>query len=113
MAMEVHAGHHLRLRRPSFPELPWRRILVATAVALVVIAAIPGLRRAAARVVGDVIVFVATPIAPSIAGFAQLPGVTQLVAADGSPIGDLGADGLRDRQPVALSSLPEHVRNAV
>jgi penicillin-binding protein 1A len=84
-----------------------------SAVVLIVIGAVAPLRRAVSLALGDAIVFVLTPFAPSVSSFAQLPGVTRLLAKDGSVIGDLGADGLQQRDPVKLSALPDHVRDAV
>jgi penicillin-binding protein 1A len=92
---------------------PWRRIFLVSAIVLIVVGTVEPLRRAVSLAIGDVIVFVLTPFAPSVDGFAQLPGVTRLVAKDGSVIGDLGADGLQQRDPVALAALPDHVRDAV
>jgi membrane peptidoglycan carboxypeptidase len=91
---------------------PWRRIIAASAVALAAIIFIPPLRTFTSRVVGNVVLFVLAPFAPATADFSKLPSGTQLIAADGSTIGELGEGGLRAREPVALASLPEHVRNA-
>ncbi len=80
---------------------------------LLLIGTIAPLRRAVSLALGDVIVFVLTPVAPSVAGFDELPGGTRLLAKDGSVIGDLGEDGLQQRDPIKLAALPDHVRNAV
>jgi penicillin-binding protein 1A len=42
-----------------------------------------------------------------------VPHATELVAADGSVMGDLGPDGFRKTEPVKLAVVPKHVRNAV
>lgn len=114
--MAVHAGnlqHRRSFHLPDWRGLRWRRILAAVAVFLVLTALVAPLRRAVALVIGDVVLFVATPFAPKTADFSKLPGATQLVAADGSVIGDLGTDGLRRTEPVALAALPDRVKNAV
>jgi penicillin-binding protein 1A len=110
--------------RPSFPDFmenvvrrlrrwPWRRILAATAAAILAVAVVPPLRRAVSLAIGDVVLFVASPFAPKIADFNQLPTSTRLTAADGSVIGDIGSGGLKDTRPIALRDVPVRVRNAV
>ncbi len=91
----------------------WRRLLAIFLTALLAIVAIPPLRRAVSLAVGDVMLFVAAPFAPKIADFNQLPTSTRLTAADGSVIGDIGPGGLKDTKPVALSTIPVRVREAV
>jgi len=87
------------------------RILPATALVLVLIAVVPPLRRAAVIGTSRMILIVASPFAPDIDDFAQLPQATRLQATDGSVIGDLG--GERRRPIVKVKDLPEHVRQAV
>ncbi len=92
---------------------PWRNIAIGTLVAILLIAFIPPLRRVVFLAAGNVILFVATPLAPRTADFSQLPNTARLLAADGSVIGDLSKEGARGGEPVKLKSLPAHVKNAV
>ena len=86
----------------------WRRIFAVLGVSFLLIAVVPPLRAAATNVV----LFLATPFAPKTADFSKLPHATRLIAADGSVIGDLGPDGLRAFEPVALKDLPPQVKNS-
>ena len=90
--------------------LPWGRIAAGTVAALLVIGVVPPLRRLAANVASRVILFVASPLAPSTGGFDDLAKASRVLAADGSEIGMLGVE---QREPVRLSSLPPHVVHAV
>lgn len=101
------------LRVPNLRALPWRRILAVFAVFVALNVFVAPFRRVVSLVVGDVVLFVATPFAPKTADFSKLPGATKLVAADGSVIGDLGVDGLRRTEPVVLAAVPDRVKNAV
>jgi penicillin-binding protein 1A len=92
-------------------ELPWRRILLAGAGVLAVVAAVPPLRDAAADVTTRTIMFVASPFAPDITGFERLPQTTRVLAADGSVLAEL--DNGQDRDPVRLDDLPDHITHAV
>jgi membrane peptidoglycan carboxypeptidase len=78
---------------------------------LVVVVAVPPLRKAAALGVSKTIVFVATPLAPDIADFKQLPQTTKLVAVDGSTVAEL--DKSERREPITVAALPDHVKRAV
>ena len=91
-------------------ELPWRRIAAGAFIALVVVVAVPPLRRVAATVAGRVVLAVVSPFAPSIRGFDDLPQVSKVVAADGTVVGQLGHE---EHQPVDLRRLPPHVAHAV
>ncbi|HVE94652.1 MAG TPA: transglycosylase domain-containing protein, partial [Acidimicrobiales bacterium] len=91
---------------------PWlTRILPATALVLLLIAVVPPLRRGAVIATSRMILIVATPFAPDIDDFAQLPQATRLLGTDGSVIGDLG--GEKRRPIVKIDQFPEHVRQAV
>jgi len=96
-----------RLRR-----LPWRNIALGTLIFFLAVAFIAPLRRVVSLAVGNVVLFVASPLAPKTADFSQAPGTTRLVASDGSVIGDLGLNGIRTMASLKLETLPEHVRNA-
>ncbi|MGQ0521574.1 MAG: transglycosylase domain-containing protein [Actinomycetota bacterium] len=82
-----------------------------TTVALVVIGAVPPLRRAAAVVSSRVVLFVLAPLAPGIGNFDDLAQGSKVLAADGSLLAEL--DGAQRREPVRLDALPEHVSRAV
>jgi membrane peptidoglycan carboxypeptidase len=101
-----------RLRRVS-RRVRWRRVLPISALVLALVIAVPPLRRVVSLAIGDVVLFVASPFAPKIVDFSQLPTSTRLVAADGSVIGDIGSGGLKDTRPVGLKDVPVRVRNAV
>ena len=98
-----------RIRR----RVRWRRIFLITALVFALVVAIPPLRRAVSLAVGDVVLFVASPFAPQIVDFSQLPTSTRLSAADGSVIGEIGSGGLKDTRPVTLADVPLRVRQAV
>jgi membrane peptidoglycan carboxypeptidase len=98
-----------RFRLP--PRALLLKIVGGVLLALVVIVAVPPLRRAAALGVSKTIVFVATPLAPDIADFKTLPETTKLVAVDGSTIAEL--DKSQRRVPVDIDKLPDHVKQAV
>jgi membrane peptidoglycan carboxypeptidase len=79
-------------------------------VALVLIGVIPPFRRAAALALSKVILVVASPLAPAVGDLESLSEGSRVLATDGSEVGLLGTE---QREPVALSSLPRHVVNAV
>ena len=87
------------------------KILGGTLLVLILVVAIPPLRKAAALGVSKAIVFVASPLAPDIADFKQLPQTTKLVAVDGSVVAEL--DKSERRVPITVDALPEHVKQAV
>jgi membrane peptidoglycan carboxypeptidase len=87
------------------------KILGGIALALIVIAVVPPLRKGAALGLSKAIVFVASPLAPNIADFKQLPQTTKIVAVDGSTIAEL--DKSERRVPVTIDALPDHVKQAV
>ena len=90
--------------------LPWGRIAAGTLAALLEIGLVPPLRRLVANVASRVILFAASPLAPSTGGFDDLAKASRVLAADGSEVGMLGVE---QREPVRLSSLPPHVVRAV
>src|SRR5688500_9492061 len=94
------------------PHLPWRRIAVGFAVFVLLMVAVPPLRRAVAFGTSRAILWAASPITPFVPDFDQFPETTKVLAADGSEIAALsGEDGRR--QVVPLDTIPEHVRRAV
>ena len=90
--------------------LPWGPIAAGAVAALLVIGLVPPFRRVAVSITSKVILFVASPLAPSTGGFDDLPRASRVLAADGADVGLLGVE---QREPVALRSLPPHVVRAV
>ncbi|MEY2469910.1 MAG: penicillin-binding protein [Actinomycetota bacterium] len=100
--------------RARLRELPWRKVALGAVVTLLLFTFVAPLRRVALNTIGTVVLFVATPLAPDTADFSQMPGTARLLAADGSVIGDVSADGGHTTSdPLELKSVPEPVRNAV
>jgi penicillin-binding protein 1A len=62
------------------------------------------------NVASRAILIAASPFAPNISGFENLPDASKVVAADGAPVGLLGSE---QRDPVSISQLPPHVTRAV
>jgi penicillin-binding protein 1A len=91
-------------------QLPWKRIALASLLLVAVVVAVPRLRSGAASLVSRAVLFVATPFAPDISGFDDLPESSRVVAADGSPLATL--TGV-EYEPVRLEALPAHVTRAV
>lgn len=91
--------------------LPWKRIALVTAAVVLVVGLVPPLRRAAARVTSKMILFVASPLAPSLGTFDRLPESSRVLAADGSLLGELNPN--QRREQVELARLPDHVKKAV
>ncbi|MDQ4089040.1 MAG: penicillin-binding protein, partial [Actinomycetota bacterium] len=77
---------------------------------VVLVAAVAPLRRAVANVTSKAILVVASPLAPNIQGFEDLPDASRVVARDGADVGLLGNE---QREPVRLTQLPDHVTRAV
>lgn len=90
---------------------PWGKIALTTLALAVVIAVVPPFRRAAAAVTSRIILVVASPLAPDISGFDDLPETSKVLAADGTVLAEL--NGGQGREPVALKDLPDHVTKAV
>ena len=89
---------------------PWLAIAGGLLAFVVVIAAVPPFRRAVASVTSRAILLVASPLAPDIQGFEDLPDASKVVARDGADVGLLGTE---QRDPVRLDQLPPHVTRAV
>lgn len=89
---------------------PWLAIGGGLFACLVLIAVVAPLRRAVANVTSRVILVVASPLAPGIQGFEDLPDASKVVARDGAQVGLLGTE---QRDPVRLAQLPPHVTKAV
>jgi penicillin-binding protein 1A len=87
------------------------RVLAGVVLAMLVVALVPPLRRAAALATSRAVLFAASPLAPRIDDFERLPETTKVVAADGTVVAEL--DKAQHREPVKLRELPPHVRNAV
>jgi hypothetical protein len=87
------------------------KILGGVVLALILIVAIPPVRKAFALGTSKAVLFVAAPLAPDIADFKQLPQTTKLVAVDGSTVAEL--DKSERRVPIKLDQLPDHVKQAV
>ncbi|MEY2475634.1 MAG: penicillin-binding protein [Actinomycetota bacterium] len=80
---------------------------------IAVIAVVPPFRRAAVLAGSRVVLFVASPLAPGIGGFDDLPATSKILAADGSVLVELDTPTGGKRQPVDLDRLPNHVWQAV
>ena len=89
---------------------PWLAIGGGLAACLILIAVVAPLRRAVAGVTSRVILVVASPLAPDIKGFEDLPDASKIIARDGAEVGLLGTE---QRDPVRLNQLPPHVTKAV
>jgi len=87
-----------------------RSAAAALAIILVLVAVIPPLRSVATFAASKVILVVTTPFAPSVKGLNTAPESSQVVAADGSPLGTF-EEG--ERLPVRVADLPPHVKGAV
>jgi membrane peptidoglycan carboxypeptidase len=90
--------------------LPWLAIGGGLAACLVLVAVVAPLRRAVANVTSRAILVVASPLAPDIKGFEDLPDASRVLARDGAEVGLLGTE---QRDPVRLGQLPSHVTQAV
>ncbi|HEX2048912.1 MAG TPA: biosynthetic peptidoglycan transglycosylase, partial [Acidimicrobiales bacterium] len=90
--------------------LPWLAIGGGLLACVVLVAVVAPLRRAVATVTSKAILVVASPFAPDIKGFEDLPDASKVLAKDGSEVGLLGTE---QRDPVRLASLPDHVVRAV
>ncbi|HZQ26309.1 MAG TPA: transglycosylase domain-containing protein [Acidimicrobiales bacterium] len=107
-------GARWRWPRPFRGRVTGRRavkVLLAVAVVLFVVALVAPLRRAAALGASKVILTLASPLAPGIGHFKDLPQASKIVAADGTLLTEL--DGSQRRQPVHLKDLPPQVPHAV
>ncbi|HEX2849261.1 MAG TPA: transglycosylase domain-containing protein [Acidimicrobiales bacterium] len=91
--------------------VPWLRIAGVTLVAVLAVALIPPLRKAAAIGASKVILFAASPMAPKIADLHKLPETTTILASDGSVLARL--DNAQHRDIVRLKDLPPQVPHAV
>ncbi len=90
--------------------LPWLAIGGGVLGVLVLVALVAPLRRAVANGASKVILVVASPFAPDIKGFEDLPDASKVLARDGAQVGLLGTE---QRDPVRLNQLPTHVTRAV
>ena len=83
--------------------LPWLAIGGGLLACVVLIAVVAPLRRAVATVTSKVILVAASPFAPNIKGFEDLPDASKVLAKDGAEVGLLGTE---QRDPVRLASPP-------
>ena len=90
--------------------LPWLAIGGVFLGCLVLVALVAPLRKAVATVTSRAILIVASPLAPDIKGFEDLPDASRVVAKDGAEVGLLGVE---QRDPIPLDQLPPHVTRAV
>jgi membrane peptidoglycan carboxypeptidase len=103
---------HLRSLAPHLRRVPWKPVLLGTAVFLLVVGAVPPFRRAAAMASSRAVLWLASPLTPIIPDFDALPVTTPVLAADGSVIAELsGEDGRR--AVLDIADVPAHVRQAV
>jgi penicillin-binding protein 1A len=98
-------------RSPRKGLLLLAKIAGGVLVALLVIGLVPPLRSAAALGTSKAILFIASPLAPDIDDFEELPETTKVLAADGAVLAEL--DKAQRRVPVELDALPDHVTRAV
>ncbi len=89
---------------------PWAAIGGGFVVCVLLVALVPPLRQAVANVASRAILVVASPFAPDIKGFEDLPDASRVVARDGADVGLLGTER---RDPLRLDQLPPHVIRAV
>ncbi len=98
-------------RRAWFLGRSLRQVVALAAVGLLVLVlAVPPLRRAASLGLSRVILFVASPLAPSTKGFNTFPSGSRVLAVDGSAVGTIESE---HRDPVQLKDLPPVVPRAV
>jgi penicillin-binding protein 1A len=90
--------------------LPWLPIGGTFAGVVLLVVLVAPVRRAVANVASRVILVAASPFAPNIKGFDELPDASRVVAKDGTQVGLLGTE---QRDPVRLSQLPPQVTHAV
>src|SRR5919205_701911 len=90
--------------------LPWLAIGGGVFGCMLLVALVPPLRRAAANVASRAILVAASPFAPDIKGFEDLPDASKVLDKDGNLVGLLGTE---QRDPVRLAQLPPHVSRAV
>ncbi len=90
--------------------LPWGRISLATLGIVVLIAVVPPFRSVAAMAGSRLILFVASPLSPGIAGFDDLEKASRVTGVDGAEVGFRGTE---QREPVPLAQVPSHVTHAV
>ena len=103
---------HLRSLTPHLRRVPWKPVLLGTAVFLLVVGAVPPFRRAAAMASSRAVLWLASPLTPIVPDFDALPVTTPVLAADGSVLAELsGEDGRR--AVLDIADVPVHVRQAV
>jgi penicillin-binding protein 1A len=90
--------------------LPWLAISGGFLACLLLVGLVPPLRRFVANVTSRAVLIAASPFAPDIKGFSDLPDASRVVAKDGADVGLLGSE---QRDPVRLDQLPPHVTRAV
>jgi penicillin-binding protein 1A len=102
----------MKLLRRSETPTPrrWPRVLGLAALLLLVVAVIPPLRRVALAGTAKAILFAASPFAPDVADFDDLPTGATVVATDGSTLTELATGR---RIAVRVADLPDHVLQAV
>jgi membrane peptidoglycan carboxypeptidase len=97
---------------PHLRRVPWKPVLLGTAVFLLVVGAVPPFRRAAAMASSRAVLWLASPLTPIVPDFDALPVTTPVLAVDGSVIAELsGEDGRR--AVLDIDAVPLHVRQAV
>jgi penicillin-binding protein 1A len=87
-----------------------RSAAAAAALLLFLVAVIPPLRSVATFAASKVILLVTTPFAPSVKGLNTAPQSSNVLAADGSPLGTFDEG---ERIPVKVGELPPHVKGAI
>jgi len=87
-----------------------RAAAAGIAILLALIAVVPPLRSVATLAASKVILIVTIPFAPNVKGLDTAPVSSQVVAADGTPVGPF-EEG--ERIPIKLADLPPAVKGAV
>src|SRR4051794_18202209 len=93
-------------------EWPWRRIGIGVVAVVVLLVAVPPLRRAVSFGTSRLILWAASPITPFVPDFHRFPDATKVLASDGSELAALSGDDGR-RQVIGLDAIPQPVRHAV
>jgi membrane peptidoglycan carboxypeptidase len=91
-------------------QLPWLAIGGVFLGFLLLMALVAPLRQAVGTATSRVILVVASPLAPDIKGFEDLPDASRVLDRNGAEVGLLGVE---QRDPVSLDQLPPHVTRAV
>src|SRR3954468_14619265 len=104
-------GRAVGNKRSDMKHLPWKKILVGSAIALGAIAVVPPLRAGALNLTSQAIFLAASPFAPDVSNFSANPQGTKVLASDGSTLVEL--DGTQQLQPIPLDQVSPAMKHAV